>query len=103
MDEAGSRPVNATASHLSRRTFSRVMLAGGVFLATARTALADGKVGGTLIAAFDHDPAGFDPAKATLGMSHAVIEQVYSTLTALDADANPYPDVAESVEFRKTA
>ena len=59
------------------------MLAGGVFLATARTALADGKVGGTLIAAFDHDPAGFDPAKATLGMSHAVIEQVYSTLTAL--------------------
>ena len=31
-------------------------------------------------------------------MSHVVIEQVYSTLMALDPDANPYPELAESVE-----
>ena len=31
-------------------------------------------------------------------MSHVVIEQVYSTLMALDPDANPYPELAESFE-----
>jgi hypothetical protein len=28
------------------------------------------------------------------GMSHVVIEQVYSTLMALDPDAKPYPELA---------
>ena len=55
------------------------------------------KVGGSLKLAFDHDAGGFDPAKATYGMSHAVIEQVFSGLTALDANANPYPDLAASI------
>lgn len=54
--------------------------------------------GGVLIAAFSADPAGFDPARGPSGMSHVVIEQVYSTLMALDADAVPYPELAESVE-----
>jgi len=56
------------------------------------------RVGGTLKLAFGHDAGDFDPAKAAYGMSHAVIEQVFSGLTALDADANPYPDVAESID-----
>ncbi len=32
-------------------------------------------------------------------MSHVVIEQVYSTLMALDPDAKPYPELAESYEI----
>ncbi|MCX6043242.1 MAG: ABC transporter substrate-binding protein, partial [Caldilinea sp.] len=32
-------------------------------------------------------------------MSHVVIEQVYSTLMALDPDATPYPELAESYEI----
>jgi peptide/nickel transport system substrate-binding protein len=54
--------------------------------------------GGVLTAAFSADPAGFDPARGPSGMSHVVIEQVYSTLMALDADAVPYPELAESFE-----
>ncbi len=66
--------------------------------ATAPQALAQGKRGGTLIAAFSADPAGFDPQRGPSGMSHIVIEQVYSTLMALDPDAKPYPELAESYE-----
>jgi peptide/nickel transport system substrate-binding protein len=74
-------------------------VSGVALTAASGSVFAEAKVGGTLKAAFDHDPAGFDPAKATLGMSHAVIEQVFSTLMALDADAKPYPDVAEAVDI----
>jgi peptide/nickel transport system substrate-binding protein len=99
MKEAAYGALRLHATQLSRRSFTRLMLVSGVGLMTlSGRALADAKVGGTLKAAFDHDPAGFDPAKATIGMSHAVIEQVFSTLMALDADAKPYPDVAESVD-----
>src|SRR6185295_2593225 len=56
------------------------------------------KPGGVLKAAFAADPAGFDPVRGPSGMSHVVIEQVYSTLMALDPDANPYPELAESYE-----
>ena len=55
--------------------------------------------GGVLKLAFSADPAGFDPAMGPSGMSHVVIEQVYSTLMSLDPDANPYPDLAESYEM----
>lgn len=55
--------------------------------------------GGTLKMAFSADPAGFDPARGPSGMSHVVIEQVYSTLMSLDPDAKPYPDLAESFEM----
>ena len=47
---------------------------------------------------FSADPAGFDPARGPSGMSHVVIEQVYSTLMSLDPDAVPYPDLAEKFE-----
>lgn len=55
--------------------------------------------GGVLKMAFSADPAGFDPARGPSGMSHVVIEQVYSTLMSLDPDAQPYPDLAESFEM----
>jgi peptide/nickel transport system substrate-binding protein len=55
--------------------------------------------GGVLRVAFSADPAGFDPAVGPSGMSHVVIEQVYSTLMSLDPDAVPYPDLAESYEM----
>jgi peptide/nickel transport system substrate-binding protein len=54
--------------------------------------------GGVLKVAFSADPAGFDPALGPSGMSHVVIEQIYSTLMSLDPDAVPYPDLAESYE-----
>ena len=59
---------------------------------------AEPKRGGILKAAFSADPAGFDPVRGPSGMSHVVIEQIYSTLMALDPDANPYPELAESFE-----
>jgi peptide/nickel transport system substrate-binding protein len=55
--------------------------------------------GGTLKAAFSADPAGFDPVRGPSGMSHVVIEQVYSTLMALDPDAKPYAELAESYKI----
>lgn len=54
--------------------------------------------GGTLKLGFSADPAGFDPARGPSGMSHIVIEQIYSTLMSLDDQAVPYPDLAEKFE-----
>lgn len=54
--------------------------------------------GGVLKLAFSADPAGFDPARGPSGMSHVVIEQIYSTLMSLDPDAKPYPDLATGYE-----
>jgi peptide/nickel transport system substrate-binding protein len=71
----------------------------GLSLAGAQSASAAPKRGGTLKAAFSADPAGFDPVRGPSGMSHVVIEQVYSTLMALDPDAKPYPELAESYEM----
>lgn len=62
-------------------------------------ALSAPKRGGVLKAAFAADPAGFDPVRGPSGMSHVVIEQVYSTLMALDSDAKPYPELAESFQM----
>ena len=79
-----------------RRRLAGLGLAGPL----ARPVRAEGapKRGGTLRAAFSADPAGFDPVRGPSGMSHVVIEQVYSTLMALDPDAKPYPELAESYE-----
>jgi peptide/nickel transport system substrate-binding protein len=74
------------------------VLAGAVLLFGTTGDLAAQQRGGTLIAAFSADPAGFDPVRGPSGMSHVVIEQVYSTLMLLDADAQPIPGVAESYE-----
>ncbi len=55
-------------------------------------------MGGILRLAFSADPAGMDPALGPSGMSHVVIEQIYSTLMSLDPDAQPYPDLAETFD-----
>ncbi len=68
-----------------------VATAGLVFPAAAEETY-----GGTLVAAFSADPGGFDPARGPSGMSHVVIEQVYSTLLNLDENAKPYAGIAES-------
>src|SRR5688572_20616872 len=60
---------------------------------------AEAKRGGILKLAFSADPAGFDPARGPSGMSHVVIEQVYSTLMSVDPEAAPYPDLAERYEM----
>ena len=92
---------------MSRRAFLRRCGALGVSLASAQSLIgADTRTpaaaagaprrGGILKAAFSADPAGFDPVRGPSGMSHVVIEQVYSTLMALDPDAKPYPELAQS-------
>jgi peptide/nickel transport system substrate-binding protein len=92
------------------RLTRRRLLGGGAALSTLALtgveildaafspASAEPKRGGVLKAAFSADPAGFDPVRGPSGMSHVVIEQVYSTLMALDPDAKPYPELAESYE-----
>jgi peptide/nickel transport system substrate-binding protein len=80
------------------RALARVALIASIALPLAGPALAQ-QHGGTLIAAFSADPAGFDPVRGPSGMSHVVIEQVYSTLMLLDPDANPIPGLAESHEI----
>jgi len=95
---------------MSRREFLRRCGALGVSLAAAQSligastgtpAAAAGapRRGGILKAAFSADPAGFDPVRGPSGMSHVVIEQVYSTLMALDPDATPYPELAQSYKI----
>ena len=92
---------------VSRREFLQRCVALGVSMVAAQSLLgafggrpvaAAGapRRGGILKAAFSADPAGFDPVRGPSGMSHVVIEQVYSTLMALDPDAKPYPELAES-------
>jgi len=85
----------------ARRRFTQGVAAVAALAATGwcgKPAFAQGEPGGTLIAAFSADPAGFDPQRGPSGMSHVVIEQVYSTLMALDPDAKPYPELADSYE-----
>lgn len=94
------------AMAVSRRHFLSGTAAAALIAATAgvmvdgfsSAAFAAPKRGGVLKAAFSADPAGFDPVRGPSGMSHVVIEQVYSTLMALDADAKPYPELAESFQ-----
>ena len=74
-----------------------VIVAGTLTLGVVFTAGAqEAKYGGTLVAAFSADPGGFDPAHGPSGMSHIAIEQVYSTLLLLDANAQPYGGLAHS-------
>jgi peptide/nickel transport system substrate-binding protein len=73
-----------------------VCLFSGLTMSANTTLAGEGKYGGELITAFSADPGGFDPAMGPSGMSHVVIEQVYGTLINLDANAQPYPGLAES-------
>lgn len=101
-----ARLVEALSSEaMSRREFLQRSAALGISVAAAQhllgalpraDAAAAPRRGGVLKAAFSADPAGFDPVRGPSGMSHVVIEQVYSTLMALDPDARPYPELAES-------
>ena len=88
------REILSGAAVLGVLTVSSVEILDAAF----SPASADPKRGGVLKAAFSADPAGFDPVRGPSGMSHVVIEQVYSTLMALDPDAKPYPELAESYE-----
>jgi ABC-type transport system substrate-binding protein len=106
----GTEAIGRTNDGAQRRTMMRLLL--GAARSLGRAALIAGMAalpvsvpalaqqhGGTLIAAFSADPAGFDPVRGPSGMSHVVIEQVYSTLMLLDPDANPIPGLAESYEM----
>jgi peptide/nickel transport system substrate-binding protein len=107
-EERGPMKTKTSAAGLSRRRFLKNSVAI-IALASAAAQIVPGfsipvlaaepKPGGVLKAAFSADPAGFDPVRGPSGMSHVVIEQVYSTLMALDPDANPYPELAESFEM----
>src|SRR4051794_6690944 len=96
---------SAVETRLNRRSLLLGSVAGlagltGLGVLAVPAALAAEPVkGGTLKLAFSADPAGFDPARGPSGMSHVVIEQVYSTLMSLDPDAVPYPDLAERYEM----
>lgn len=98
---AGSKSIrglNLTRRGLLASTGATAVLAGlSVF--PGKLSAQEGPVnGGILKVAFSADPAGFDPAMGPSGMSHVIIEQVYSTLMSVDPDALPYPDLAESFE-----
>ncbi len=67
----------------------------GMLAAFGGASAQEGKAGGTLVAAFSADPGGFDPARGPSGMSHVVIEQIFSTLLNLDENAQPYAGIAE--------
>ncbi len=99
---------------LSRRGFIQKSLLMGASLAAVQGYLADHaragitdlaaaspRRGGKLTAAFAADPAGLDPVRGPSGMSHVVIEQVYSTLMSLTPDNRVYPDLAQSYHVSK--
>lgn len=94
---------NSSGLKLNRRSLlagstALAALAGLSILPTPLAAQGAPVQGGVLKVAFSADPAGFDPALGPSGMSHVVIEQIYSTLMSVDPDAVPYPDLAESYE-----
>lgn len=84
---------------LSLTSIEAIVAACGVGTSVGPNAVTGApKRGGILKAAFSADPAGFDPQRGPSGMSHVVIEQVYSTLMALNPDAVPQPELAISNE-----
>ena len=58
----------------------------------------DSKVGGVLIAAYQTDPVGFDPAVMGSMSSYLIVEQVYDTLVEYDENMAIVPSLAESWE-----
>lgn len=59
--------------------------------------------GGTLVVAASEDPGQFNPGITTSFGPHAVADSLYNGLVALDANANPLPDLAESWEISDDA
>jgi peptide/nickel transport system substrate-binding protein len=96
------RPISIKHLKIGRRGLLQsgaaiAMLSAGVLSASDAHAQEPVR-GGTLRLGFSADPAGFDPAQGPSGMSHVVIEQIFSTLMSLDEEALPYPDLTESYE-----
>ena len=98
MSSKTSSPFRANSMNRRALLLSSVALVATLSLPSAAVLAQEGTPvkGGVLKLAFTADPAGFDPAMGPSGMSHVVIEQVYSTLMSLNPDAQPYPDLAES-------
>jgi peptide/nickel transport system substrate-binding protein len=61
------------------------------------------RTGGTLRVGLWLPPEGLDAAISTYRTSRLVTEQLYSTLTALDANGRPYPDLASWIEVSDDA
>ena len=98
---AGSKTISGlslTRRSLLASTGAAAALAGWSSFPGALFAEDAPVAGGILKVAFSADPAGFDPAMGPSGMSHVVIEQVYSTLMSVDPDAVPYADLATGYE-----
>jgi len=57
------------------------------------------QTGGTLVVAIGEDPGQFNPGITTSFSPHSVADSIYNGLVALDANANPVPDLAESWEI----
>lgn len=55
--------------------------------------------GGTLVVAIGEDPGQFNPGITTSFGPHSVADSLYNGLVALDINANPQPDLAESWEI----
>ena len=101
----------APSPHLTRREILGGAAALGVLTvsgieildAAFSPANAEPKHGGVLKAAFSADPAGFDPVRGPSGMSHVVIEQVYSTLWRWIPTPSPIPNWPRATKSATTA
>jgi len=58
-----------------------------------------GATGGTLVVGYTVDPNTLDPWKATQFQAVHLLEQMYGTLTQLDADLNVVPGLAEKWQY----
>ena len=54
--------------------------------------------GGTLVAAWNQEPVGFDPHIVSAVSSHQILTNVIDNLVTLDAEQNIVPELAESWE-----
>lgn len=59
--------------------------------------------GGTLVVAVGEDPGQFNPGITTSFGPHSVADSIFNGLVALDANANPQPDLAQSWEVSDDA
>ena len=90
---------------LSRRTALKAAALGvasaagsGSFLGAARSAMAQGQPGGTLVIGKPYEATGYDPHTEANQTSWEIQAVVYESLIFLDDDLNPVPGLAESWE-----
>jgi len=82
-----------TAARLARACAALPLPGGGLGRSSGAR-----RAGGRLRVGLWTAPEGLDAGLATTRTSRLLTEQLYSTLTALDADGRPYPDLAEWIE-----